>query len=418
MSTSAKPDWRYRLLLTALAPLLAAHSFWQGLRGDNMRLARQRLGKRLPLRNDRPLWLHMASVGEVNAARPLIEVLHHRYPQLPLIVSTVTASGTETCARRLPADIEHFYLPLDFKSSVQQCLDHIRPRALIVVETEIWPRLYAECSQRKIPLIIINGRLSRRTLDKPAWVRAIYRQALNNVTQVLARSDADAQHFQSLGVPPEHIETLGNLKFARPANHSPLPSISLPRPWVLAASTHADEELQLSRAWLKSGVGREYLLVIVPRHPHRGETLIQQCRSLGMKCALRSLEEPVVSDTQIYFADTFGELPSFIAGAALVFVGGSLIPRGGQNILEVAQLGKVALFGPHMDNFRDESELLLNNQAAVQVTTYDELIEKIGELLTDPNKLIAMGQAARQALNKHSEVAERYLHALEKYLQG
>jgi 3-deoxy-D-manno-octulosonic-acid transferase len=416
MSTSAKPDWRYRLLLTVLTPLLAAHSIWQGLRSDNLRLARQRLGKQLPQRNDRPLWLHMASVGEVNAARPLIEALHQHYPQLPLIVSTFTASGADTCIRRLPAGIEHFFLPLDFKSAIQHCLAHIRPRALFILETEIWPHLYAECRENNVPLIIINGRLSRRTLNKPAWVRSIYQQTLCNVTQVLARSDADNQHFQALGIPADKIETLGNLKLARPENSVPIPNILLPRPWVLAASTHADEEIQISRAWLNAGLDRDYLLVIVPRHPHRGETLIKQFRNMGMKCALRSIEQPVTQDTQIYFADTFGELPSFIAGAALVFVGGSLIPRGGQNILEVAQLGKVALFGPHMDNFRDESELLLNNQAAVQVTNYDELIGKIGELLASPNKLIAMGQAARQTLNKHSDVTERYLHALAKYL--
>lgn len=416
MSICAKPDWRYRLLLTILAPVLAAHSIWQGLRNDNMRLAQQRMGKQLPLRNDRPLWLHMASVGEVNAARPLIEALHRQYPQMSLVVSTVTASGAETCARCLPAGIEHFFLPLDFQVAVQHCLNHIQPRALIVLETEIWPRLYAECRQRNIPLLIVNGRLSRRTLNKPAWIRAIYQQALNNVTQVLARSTADAQHFQSLGVPIDKIEALGNLKFARPVNSTPIPTIALPRRWVLAASTHADEELQISRAWIKSELGRNYLLVIVPRHPHRGETLIQQFRGLGMNCALRSLEQPVTHDTQIYFADTFGELPSFIAGAALVFVGGSLIPRGGQNILEVAQLGKVALFGPHMDNFRDESELLLQNDAAIQVSNYDELIEKIRELLTSPDKLATMGQAAQQAVDKHSDITDRYLHALEKYL--
>ncbi|MBI3772465.1 MAG: 3-deoxy-D-manno-octulosonic acid transferase [Gammaproteobacteria bacterium] len=416
MPTSAKPDWRYRFIFTALSPLLAAHSIWQGLRSDNMRLSKQRLGKQLPLRNDHPLWLHMASVGEVNAARPLIDALRHHHPQLPLIVSTITASGAETCARRLPAGIGHFFLPLDFQSAVQHCLDHIQPRALIVLETEIWPRLYAECLQRNIPLIIINGRLSRRTLNKPAWIRAIYQQALRNVTQVLARSAADGQHFQALGVPSEHIETLGNLKFSQPANNTSMPTISLSRPWVLAASTHADEELQISRAWFKAGLDRDYLLVIVPRHPHRGETLVKQFRDLGMNCALRSLEQPVTRDTQIYFADTFGELPSFIAGASLVFVGGSLIPRGGQNILEVAQLGKVAIFGPHMDNFRDESELLLHNQAAVQVNNYDELIEKIRELLVSPDKLVTMGQAAQHALSKNYDVTERYLHALEKYL--
>ncbi len=356
----------------------------------------------------------MASVGEVNAAVPLIEELQQRHPALPIVVTTVTATGAAMAKKKLPG-IEHCYLPLDFAYSSRAIIRTIAPRCLIIMETELWPQLYYQCGRRQIPLLVANGRLSPRTLNRPPWVHTVYRRALTNVTQVLARSEKDARHFVALGSDSQQVTVIGNIKFATPHATVTEP-ITLPRPYVVAASTHHDEEFQISQAWLASPLSDHYLLVIVPRHPARKSAILKQLSPLNAAVAIRSSGEIVTDTTQIYLADTFGELQQFIAGAALVCMGGSLIPRGGQNLIEVAHQGKVALCGPHMDNFADECELLLKHQVAFQVNSRHELIEKIAELLRQPETLQALGQQARALVNRQADMAARYADALKSYL--
>lgn len=407
------PPWRYRLLLTALSPLLLLHALWQGWKSGELRLTQQRLGIGAPQRRDRPLWLHMASVGEVNAAAPLIQALQQRHPSLPIIISTVTSTGAAMAAKKLPG-IEHFYLPLDFVHTTRRVLRNIHPRTLIIMETELWPQLYHQSARQHIPLLIANGRLSQRTLNRPPWVRRIYGGAVANVTRILARSERDAQHFVALGTDEEAIEVIGNIKFATP--HATTEPIALARPYIVAASTHDDEELQISRAWLSSTLCNYYLLVIVPRHPNRREAILKQLQPFNANVAVRSRHEAVAEKTQIYLADTFGELPRFIAGAELVCMGGSLIARGGQNPIEAARLGKVALFGEHMENFADERDLLLEQQVGFQVDTAEALIQTITALLQAPEELQKKGQHASALVTARADVAERYADALTPYL--
>lgn len=408
------PHWRYRLIFTALAPLLLLHTLWQAWQNRDRRLAWQRLGVMLPQRHDRPVWLHMASVGEINAAVPLIQILQQRHPQLPIIISTVTASGAAMAQKKLPG-IEHCYLPLDFACATRRLLKKLQPRCVIIMETELWPQLYYQCCREQAPLLIINGRLSQRTLNRPAWVHAFYQRALANVTKILTRSEEDAQRFVQLGAATQQLEVVDNIKFAA-VDQSTIEPIALPRPYVVVASTHDDEELQISRAWLTSNLCKTHLLVIVPRHPIRKGAILKQLQPLSSAIAVRSENGAVTDATQLYLADTFGELQQFITGAELVCMGGSLIPRGGQNLIEVARQGKVALFGPHMENFEHERDLLLKQQAAFQVGSADELIKKIAELLAQPEQLKKLGQHAKELVAAKTDVAERYAEALEPYL--
>lgn len=414
----ANADWRYRALITALAPLLAGITLWQAARAGDSRMARQRLGIGLPRRTDRPVWLHMSSVGEANAAEPLIAALRRRNPGLPILVSTFTPTGAATALKKFGPGIEHVYLPLDFQHAVRRFLRRIRPRCALIMETEIWPRLFHQCRADGIPLLIVNGRISQRTLDRPGWMRRILAEALRNADRILARSGTDAQGFISLGAAADRVTVIGNIKFARPAAGAEVPApIELPRPYVVAASTHEDEELQLCRAWLSSRLGDTHLLVIVPRHPRRKAGLVQQLRPIvGGRLAVRSDKDRVVDATRVYLADTFGELTGFIAGAALVFIGGSLAPRGGQNVIEAARLGKVALFGPHMEHFADERALLLADEAAIEVADADDLMKRIGGLLADPERMLAIGRRARLAVDAKGDVAERYLDAVSPYI--
>jgi 3-deoxy-D-manno-octulosonic-acid transferase len=420
MSTEDKattPHWRYRLIFTALAPLLIAHSLWQGFKNKNLRLAKQRLGLSLPKRNDKPLWVHMASVGEANAAYLLIKEIQQQYPELPIIVSTITPTGAATAQQKLNDKVEHFYLPLDFSTTSHAALKAINPRCTIIIETELWPRLYYQCKKQHVPLIIVNGRLSQRTLKRPAWVHEFYKRALKNVTKILARSENDADSFIKLGAAPEKVAVIDNIKFAsNPEANECIKPIPLPRPYVVAASTHNDEEFQISKAWLKAGLDSTHLLVIVPRHPHRKQIILEQFTNIDAPIAVRSNEDRVTSRTKIYLADTFGELKQFIAGADLTFIGGSLIPRGGQNVIEVAQLGKTALFGPHMENFEDERDLLINGDAAIKVEDSEELISKIQYLLSKPEKIKMIGAKAKLLVDAKGDVARRYVEALRPYL--
>ncbi len=409
------PHWRYRTIFSLLSPLLACHSLWQGYKNKQLRLAKQRLGLGLPKRKDRPVWFHMASVGEVNAAYPLIQALRSRHPDIPVVVSTITPTGAENARKKLGTEVQHFYLPLDFNYASHVVVKKVRPRCAIIMETELWPRLYYQCRKQGVPLLIVNGRLSHKTLKRPAWVHEFYRRALQNVSHILARSDKDAERFQQLGAPAEQISVVDNIKFAAPADGDAAPII-LPRPYVLAASTHDDEELRISRAWLASELREEYLLVIVPRHPQRKEAILKQIKPLGSDLAVRSNKDEVTAETEIYLADTFGELQGFIAAAEMVYMGGSIIPRGGQNVIEVARLGKTALFGPHMGNFEDERDLLLDQNAAIEVENADALIDKMGELLARPETLKETGQRAQQLVNQKANVALRYLDALGAYL--
>lgn len=418
MSTAshAEPDWRYRALITALAPLLAGHALWQAMQARDPRLARQKLGIGIPLRTDHPLWLHMSSVGEVNAARPLVDALRRRYPDLPIVVTTFTPTGAATAVAAFGPGIEHVYLPLDCRHAVRRFLRRIRPRCALVMETEIWPRLFHQCRADGIPLLIVNARLSQRTLGRPAWMRRILARALANVDRILARSETDARGYAALGA-ADQTTVIDNIKFAHADSDATASTpIALPRPYVVAASTHDDEELQLARAWLAAGLGATHLLVIVPRHPKRKAAILAQLRPLGALLAVRSDGDPVGADTLLYLADTFGELSRFIAGAELVFVGGSLVPRGGQNVIEVARAGKVALFGPHMENFADERDLLLTAEAAIGTSDAGALMREATALLADPERRQVIGRRAQTLVDAKAGVAERYLEAVAPYI--
>lgn len=416
MSIAVKPDWRYRLLSHALMPVLFLHTLVQARRAGDRYMPAQKLGRGLPALKDRPVWVHMASVGEVNAAVPLIRELQARYPELPIVVSTFTPTGARTARDRFGPGIPHVYLPLDFGQGMRLFLRRLQPRCALILETEIWPRLYYHCKRNRVPLVMVNARLSDRITGAPSWFRACYEKALKNVERVLARSETDAGRFVGLGMPARKVEVIGNIKFAASEGRAPVEPVTLARPYVLAASTHNDEELQLVRAWLASPLRREYLLVVAPRHPRRKSAILQQLRPLKARVAVRSDGAAVDESTEVYLADTFGELRRFIAGARLVFMGGSLVPIGGHNLLEVACLGRVALCGPHMDNFADERDLLVEGGAAVVAQGAEDMVTRAAALLSAPERLKAMGECAAQLVSSRSDMAQRYVDALSPYL--
>ncbi len=410
----SRPPLAYCLASAALALPFAGYTLVRTARDGGWRYLRERLGW-VPRRSDRPLWIHCASVGEVIAALPLVrELAAHGHG--PLLLTTNTPTGRRVAETRAPTGIDCAYLPLDRPAPVRRFLGRARPRAGIILETELWPWLFAAATRRGIPLALVNARLSARTLRAPAWLRAAYGRCLQGTSAILARSDDDAQAFRDLGAPPERVHVIGNIKFAAPIT-VPDEHIDLGRPFVLAASTHDDEERQLAAAWTSGGDART-LLVIAPRHPDRGESIMDALQDPGLTVARRSRGEAVNDDTDVYLADTLGELPALIAGAELVIIGGSLIPRGGQNVLEPARAARAILTGPHMDNFREETAALVAAGGLRQCADADELVAVTRELLADPVRRQDMGERAAGVLAAGADMAARYRHALEEGILG
>ena len=257
---------KYNALLWALSAPLIIFTFGQALRRGGLRYALQRLGLTIPSFTQRPLWLHAASVGEVIAALPLMERLRSRYPDATLVISTTTATGAAVAAARLPADFAHVYLPIDWRGAVTRFLRAMQPRCALIMETELWPNLYHRCNATGIPLLLINGRLSARTLHAGAWMRHVYSATLAQVDAVLARSETDRAAFIELGTPPSRVIVIGNIKFSAATHGAEFTPTKIDRPYVLAASTHDDEEIQLAHLW-QNLARKDHLLVIAPRHP-------------------------------------------------------------------------------------------------------------------------------------------------------
>jgi 3-deoxy-D-manno-octulosonic-acid transferase len=403
----------YRTLLWLLTPYLRWRFWREGLRYRDSNYSSQRRGKGHPRFKERPVWFHAASVGEVNALLPLIEALHREQPLLPLLLTSNTASSGAIARNKLPAGVTHAYLPMDWRGAIQHFLASCQPRLGIIMETELWPNLYQLCHQGGTPLIIVNGRVSQKTLRAPGWLRQLYRDCLQRSRLILARSNEDKESFLTLGAESEQCRVVGNLKFAALNDKVPAP-MDLGRDYVLAASSRDGEERLIVQAWLETR--RPELLVIAPRHPQRLNEILRDLESLQLRIAVRSHGSQPEATTQLYLADTFGELRAFMSGAQLVFMGGSLVARGGQNILEPAALGKAVITGPHMDNFSNETRILLEGHGLWQVNSTAELSQAFTALLEDTEERRALGERAQAALLQHANIVERYLRALREFI--
>jgi len=403
----------YRLLLLVLSPALLLYTLWIASKNRDRRYLAQRLGFYWDGCASKAWWIHAASVGEVMAALPLLEELQRENGTHPILVTTVTPTGARAVLEHSPDGVEHAYLPLDFPAAVKRFIRRYRPHCGLIMETELWPNLYDASNRADVPLMVINGRVSARTLNAPRWLRGLYRNALQNTCAVFARSERDADGFIRLGAPPDRVEVIGNIKFAATSSAGAAAPIALPRPYVLAASTRDNEEKEVLGAWREAGTG-ERLLVIVPRHPRRSEQILAELRSLGAAVSVRSRGDAVTDETEVYLADTLGELQRFMAGAELVFMGGSLVPKGGHNLLEPARLGKAVLFGPHIENFQEEAGLLLDDNAVRQVASTGELAEALSRILSDPALARQMGRRAAGAVAVRTDMAARYCRAVRK----
>ena len=373
------------------------------------------------------IWIHAVSVGEVLAARALVGPLKEIYPAHRLLVSTTTTTGQHV-ARQLGPDVDAvFYAPLDFPPCVSGTLDRVAPELLVLVDTEVWPNLLRACRRLGVRTLIVNGRISDRSYRGYRLVRGFMRRALGGVDRVCAQNDLWGRRFQALGVPRERLTVTGSLKFdaaddaAADGDADALLhtfAFAAGRPVIVAASTLRGEEQPVLRAF--GSIRRTFadaLLIIAPRHPERFAEAAEAAAGQGFTVARRTgLAPDARPEADVIVLDTIGELARLFRLATVVFVGGSLVPAGGHNILEPAVFGKAILFGPHMENFAGVADLFVARHAAWQVRSERELGEAVEALLADQSRRDALGAAARALVDANRGARRETLAAIRKLL--
>ncbi|MBV9061567.1 MAG: 3-deoxy-D-manno-octulosonic acid transferase [Alphaproteobacteria bacterium] len=411
----------YRLLSVAVAPFAPLLLAQRLRRGKELReRLRERRGEPTADRPVGPLiWIHGASVGEISCVVPLIEQFASH--QTEVLVTSGTVTSAALAKQRMPRGVTHQFIPLDVPGYVRRFLDHWQPDLTLLVESDLWPNIILENSARGVPLILVNGRVSDSSFR--TWLR--FPRSIGNLLDrfdlCLARTPEDATRLRELGAP--RIVTTGNIKLdvpAPPANDKALAALRAAigsRPVIAAASTHPGEEIDVVAAhrMLRSkfpGV----LTLIAPRHPERGAAVAQIASAAGLKAVLRSQSQLPDPETEIYVADTLGELGLLYRLAPVVFMGGSLVRHGGQNPIEPAKLGAALVHGPHVSNFRDIYAALDDVGGAQEITDASTLALRIAGWLADPTSRAHAANAGRVTVETQSGALQRTLSALEPYL--
>ena len=401
----------------ALTPLAPALVGWRRRRGkEHPARWPERLGKASLPRPEGPLvWLHGASVGETTALTPLVAAL--TADGTAALVTSGTVTSAKMLATRLPAGAMHQFAPLDLPRMVDRFLDHWRPQALVLAESELWPTMLDAARRRGVPALLVNARMSDRSFSRWSRVPAAIGALLSRVDLVMARTGLDAQRFAALGA--QRVAVAGNLKYdvaPLPADPRELADLSArigARPLWAACSTHEGEEaIALAAHVALTSRFPDLLTIIAPRHPGRGPAIAELAQSEGLAVARRAAGETITAATQVYVADTIGELGLIYRLAGLAFVGGSLIARGGQNPVEPARLGCAVLHGPHVTNFTEDYALLDAARGARELADPEALAVALVELIGEPARLRAMGRAAAEAVEKQGGATQRIRAAL------
>ena len=413
----------YTVLLYLALPLVLLFLLLRSLRNAGYRTRwSERFGRFAGPARTGGIAVHAASLGEVNAASALIAALARHYPDAPLTVTTFTPTGSERVRSVFGETVFHVYAPLDLPGAVRRFFDRVRPRLLVIMETEIWPNLYHEAAARGIPIVIANARISQRSFGRYRRLRGLTAEALGNTTRIAAQSAGDAERLRALGAPQARLTVTGNLKY----------DVSLPpglaeegeairaawgaqRPVLVAGSTHEREEAVILDAF--RGILASFpdaLLVLVPRHPERFARAAQAARTGGLEVALHSAGATSSAGAQCFVVDAMGELLRYYAAGDVAFVGGSLEPVGGHNVLEPAALGRPVLVGPHTFNFSDITAQLIDAGAARRVTDGAALQAAIVELFGEADQRQRMGSAARQLVASGQGALARTLDEIER----
>ncbi len=420
----------YNWFLRLLFPYVLLRLAWRGLRNpDYWQRIPERFGflvmsREVPVSRapetpgrtlrtaPRVIWIHAVSVGEVRATVPLVRELMAAYPDYSLLITTMTPTGSAQVTQLFHGRVAHGYVPYDYPSAVQRFLDRTKPALAIIMETELWPNIFHLCRARSIPVFVTNVRMSAASMRKYQRFAGLTRATLQQVSRFAAQSTADAERLEALGADPETVEITGSIKFELNAGASLREAAEVlriawgqDRPVWLAASTHEGEEETVLTALVELKRQPRFantLLVLVPRHPERFSAIARLCRKQGFRIALRSETRGAVDPAvEILVGDTMGELQLFYAAVDCAFIGGSLVPTGGHNLLEACAVGKPVVFGPHMFNFQEISQMTLERGAGVQIQVTSQLAPAVSDFLGNANRRDRAGEAGRKMVEEN-----------------
>ncbi len=372
------------------------------------------------------IWLHAVSVGEFLAARPLMDAFYKQYSQFPLVCSSVTPGGFELAQRHVKDKGIPIYFPMDLKGPINRALTQWQPRLMILMESEIWPNMLHQAQQRKLPVVVVNGRVSDRSFARAQKYQKWVSPVLKNVSQFLMQSDQDAERVLALGVDSSRVTVTGNLKWDASVMAAPdeetvqalRHELGLVQDdWVcVAGSTHEGEETILMEVLqkLKANAPKSIRMILAPRHLERLEVVEKILHKTNLR--FRRFSQKGADDWDVLLVDVFGKMPLFYGLADCVYIGGSLIPHGGQNPLEATTLGKPVVFGPHMHNFSDITQQLISGQAARQVQHGEELFAVLSQYLQQPEQSSQMAEKAKRLSQKSLGATDKTLDVLSPYL--
>jgi 3-deoxy-D-manno-octulosonic-acid transferase len=423
----------YSLLLTLGFVVLLPHFLFQALaHGKYLAGLRQRFGA-VPQVDGKPvIWLHCVSVGETQAARPLAQRLRQEFPHHALVVSTITLTGQKLARDVFRNQAENvFYFPFDWRWSARRALRAINPAAVLIMETELWPNFLRECKARQIPVALVNGRISRQSFRRYAMIRFFLRRVLSCLSVAVMQSETDAERLQSLGMVREKLFTAGNLKFdaevaggltGKTEELRDRFALRSDAPLILAASTHAPEEDVIIESIKQLRAKQPVRLMLAPRHPERFNEVAALLQKSDLSWARKTNPpQPTDSDATVILLDTIGELPATYSLADVVFVGGSIVDRGGHNVLEPAAAGVAVVTGAHTHNFHAIVNLMSEAGAIVQLPPFvsrEEITHVFAKLLADPGERDTLGRRAKQLVNDNQGAAERTMKLIAPLLSS
>jgi 3-deoxy-D-manno-octulosonic-acid transferase len=414
----------YTAAAYALLPYARARLAWRARREPGYA---EHVGERFG-RYDSPasagpvLWVHAVSVGETRAAEPIVKALAERHPSHRVLITHMTPTGRRTGIALFGERVLRCYVPYDYPGAVSRFLDHFRPRLGVIMETEIWPNLVHACAARGVPLVLANARLSERSYRAYRRVLPLVRDALESFAGIAAQSEADAKRLGALCGAHAKVVVGGNLKFDAAV---PDDKIDLGRRWretfaerdvIVAASTREGEEALLMEAFLRFGTPRA-LLVIVPRHPQRFDEVARLLEALDVRFVRRSAGPAVREDTRVLLGDSMGEMTAYYAAADAAIIGGSLLPFGGQNLIEACAVGKPVVLGPHTYNFEEAAEQAVEAGAAVRVQTAEDAIRRALDIVDQPDMRRTMVARAIAFSRAHQGATERVMQLIEEVME-
>lgn len=411
----------YVLVTYLVSPLYALYWVFRGLvnRAYWDRLG-QRLGLGYPVMSEGSIWIHAVSVGEVQATVPLVQALRNRFPTRQLLITTVTPTGAARVRGLFRGQVAHCYIPFEIPPAVRNFFRSIKPDLALIMETEIWPNLYDACGKREIPLMLVSARISPQAVNRYRRFLPLFRETLSHGIIIAAQSETDADRFRSLGAAPERTWVTGNIKFDFELPLS-LESDAATfrkqnfagRPVWIAASTHDKEEEQVLSAHRRLlDAIPDALLILVPRHPERFGTVEALLRRKRFKYISRTKGRPCPDDANVFLGDTMGELQMFYAASDIAFVGGTLAPIGGHNLLEPAALGMPVVTGPHLFNAQDIADMFTEVGACVRVQDSDELAAAIRSLFVDRAEAARIGSKGREIVSENRGALRKLLNLM------